>query len=365
MASTKENFTGLVVFSGTGASFDSQKKSGKLVFGSITDDTKNGKKIYANGIEMDIPDKTTVEGEITALQTIVDSKQDTLVSGVNIKTINNQSILGSGNITIGGGGGGDGTVVQNPLTSSGNYPILLKNSTSTTQEQAQVNFNSNVTVNPGTGLVKCTKIGFGNSADVANISANGMQLALSGQYVNIGQGSDGVRICGTNTSNAVIIGGDATVNAKGYKELSGGDNLIVWTTDGGKLQIDQIQDWMVHGDGIKITRGAISGEIDVSSRIAGSTTVASVSAVPTSYKHVLANISANATMSFASLPLDGYDVNIIIHNTGSSTISVSLPNSGSYACTSYNTIYIGGGLYGEVNVINIGGKGYVRGVSSI
>jgi len=34
-------------------------------------------------------------------------KQDTLVSGTNIKTINNQSLLGSGNITIEGGGGGD------------------------------------------------------------------------------------------------------------------------------------------------------------------------------------------------------------------------------------------------------------------
>ena len=34
------------------------------------------------------------------------SKQDKLVSGTNIKTINNQSILGSGNIDISGGGGG-------------------------------------------------------------------------------------------------------------------------------------------------------------------------------------------------------------------------------------------------------------------
>ena len=33
-------------------------------------------------------------------------KQDALVSGTNIKTINNESILGSGNITIQGGGGG-------------------------------------------------------------------------------------------------------------------------------------------------------------------------------------------------------------------------------------------------------------------
>lgn len=34
------------------------------------------------------------------------NKQDKLISGENIKTINNESILGSGNIEIGGGGGG-------------------------------------------------------------------------------------------------------------------------------------------------------------------------------------------------------------------------------------------------------------------
>lgn len=38
------------------------------------------------------------------------SAQETLVSGTNIKTINNESILGSGNITISGGGGGGGNV---------------------------------------------------------------------------------------------------------------------------------------------------------------------------------------------------------------------------------------------------------------
>lgn len=39
-------------------------------------------------------------------------KQNTLVSGTNIKTINNQSLLGSGNITISGGSGGSATDVQ-------------------------------------------------------------------------------------------------------------------------------------------------------------------------------------------------------------------------------------------------------------
>ena len=41
----------------------------------------------------------------TEVDTALASKQTTLVSGTNIKTINNESILGSGNITIEGGGG--------------------------------------------------------------------------------------------------------------------------------------------------------------------------------------------------------------------------------------------------------------------
>lgn len=40
---------------------------------------------------------------IAALQTLVNGKQDTLVSGTSIKTINNTSLLGSGNINISGG----------------------------------------------------------------------------------------------------------------------------------------------------------------------------------------------------------------------------------------------------------------------
>ena len=46
-----------------------------------------------------------LETKIDALSGKVDDKQDKLVSGVNIKTINNQSLLGSGNITISGGSG--------------------------------------------------------------------------------------------------------------------------------------------------------------------------------------------------------------------------------------------------------------------
>ena len=46
------------------------------------------------------------------ISNIVSNKQDTLVSGTNIKTINNTSLLGSGNISI-SGGGSDIDVIDN------------------------------------------------------------------------------------------------------------------------------------------------------------------------------------------------------------------------------------------------------------
>ena len=51
--------------------------------------------------------RSTTTGEVyTVKDPNIDTKQDILVSGENIKTINNESILGSGNISIGGGSGG-------------------------------------------------------------------------------------------------------------------------------------------------------------------------------------------------------------------------------------------------------------------
>ena len=47
-------------------------------------------------------DKDYVDTADNILQTAISGKQDTLVSGTNIKTINNNSILGSGNLTLDG-----------------------------------------------------------------------------------------------------------------------------------------------------------------------------------------------------------------------------------------------------------------------
>ena len=48
----------------------------------------------------------TIPNKLAELETELNAKQDILVSGTNIKTINGTSLLGSGNITIEAGGGG-------------------------------------------------------------------------------------------------------------------------------------------------------------------------------------------------------------------------------------------------------------------
>ena len=66
----------------------------KIQLSGVTYDIGGGGSSYSAGTGIDITnDVISVTG-----------KQDTLISGTNIKTVNNESILGSGNITIQGGG---------------------------------------------------------------------------------------------------------------------------------------------------------------------------------------------------------------------------------------------------------------------
>ena len=71
---------------------------------------------------------TTLSGDQTSSDL---GLQDALVSGTNIKTINNQSLLGSGNITIGGGSGGtDDYTALNNLPQINGHTLVGNMSTS-------------------------------------------------------------------------------------------------------------------------------------------------------------------------------------------------------------------------------------------
>lgn len=61
-----------------------------------------------------------------SMQLEINAKQNTLVSGTNIKTINNQSILGSGNITVEGGTATDVQINGSSITVSGTANIVTE-----------------------------------------------------------------------------------------------------------------------------------------------------------------------------------------------------------------------------------------------
>ena len=74
-----------------------------------------------------LDDRLSEDEEVTAaglntLNEAVSGKQDTLVSGTNIKTINNESLLGSGNIDIQGGS----ITVDSSLNSGSTNPVQNK-----------------------------------------------------------------------------------------------------------------------------------------------------------------------------------------------------------------------------------------------
>lgn len=102
--------------------------------------------------------------------------QEILVSGTNIKTINNQSILGSGNITIQGGSGGGGeTVIE--LTQA-QYDALTEYAENTTYiitDATPINMDDYATtgtVNTLSGKVETLSGTVATKADKANVTAN-------------------------------------------------------------------------------------------------------------------------------------------------------------------------------------------------
>lgn len=93
---------------------------------------------------------TTAWGAITGtlssqtdLQSALNAKQDTLVSGTNIKTVNSTSLLGSGNITIASSpytlvGSAVGSTITNTTSNMSSASILVPANTMVNNQQMQI-----------------------------------------------------------------------------------------------------------------------------------------------------------------------------------------------------------------------------------
>lgn len=173
--------------------------------------------------------------------------QETLVSGTNIKTINNQSILGSGNITIQGGSGGGETVIE--LTQA-EYDALTEYAENTTYiitDATPINMDDYATtgtVNTLSGQVATLSGDVADKADKANVTANsarqfprwnaqGIVTGTTGQtvyerFININGSSQS--ILRTTNSDISAIYAPTMVGTAGQPLLSDGSGAPSWAS---------------------------------------------------------------------------------------------------------------------------------------
>ena len=161
----------------------------------------------------------------------LNSKQDTLVSGTNIKTINGDSILGEGDITVSGGGTVDDTLSttsENPVQNKVLTDILQGNSVKLGKSASTAAGGVSIGANANSKSNNSVVIGSGSTSSGVSGVAIGYKASDSGG-VAIGKSSKnlgGGIVIGQNSqaySSSVILGDNIT-DATGHQIIIGYGN---------------------------------------------------------------------------------------------------------------------------------------------
>lgn len=89
-------------------------------------------------------------------------------------------------------------------------------------------------------------------------------------------------------------------------------------------------------------------------------TATSVVSVPIDYKIIKCTISAAASFTLASVPPAGREIHVLVYNSGSADVVVSLPVASPYVNFSGDSLTIPAGGYAEINVISDGSIMFIR-----
>jgi hypothetical protein len=164
----------------------------------------------------------------TDLQSELDDKQDTLVSATNIKTINGNSVLGSGDLAISGGGGAPATQILIEPKSNSFYGIGING-----------NSASNLT-NLNSGQLLLTAFRPAYDLQINAISFVTVQTALAGGLLKVVIYSDANGQPNTKLFESATVSADTT----GNKLLTGlsftfNANETYWisTVSNGNIQV--------------------------------------------------------------------------------------------------------------------------------
>lgn len=89
-------------------------------------------------------------------------------------------------------------------------------------------------------------------------------------------------------------------------------------------------------------------------------TATSVASVPVDYKLVKCTISASGSFTLASTPAAGREVHILVYNSSSADVVVSLPTASPYVNFSGDSLTVPATGYAEINVISDGSTMFIR-----
>ena len=136
-----------------------------------------------NALSDAIDDKADTTAVTASIAAAVSDKQDTLVSGTNIKTINNESLLGSGNIDI--QGGSSINVVQISGTSTGD--VMSQNAVTNGLNDKIQDFNMSVHNWLGSGVtaLDSSKNGSSYTTKTYVASINEKQIMTGSDYAKV------------------------------------------------------------------------------------------------------------------------------------------------------------------------------------
>ena len=194
---------GLNVFKKKPSEARRETKTGIEIFKSVLD-----KKLYYRDVdnksvpvseETIISTDASLSGDGTASDPLsVEGKQDTLVSGTNIKTLNGNSILGSGDLAVGGSGGAPATNVLTEPRSGFFYSVSL-------------GFASNLTT-IGSGQLILSAFTPGYDLEINAISFIQVSTALAGGLLKVVIYSDANGQPNTKLFESATVSADTTGN---------------------------------------------------------------------------------------------------------------------------------------------------------
>ena len=305
------------------------------------------------------------------------SSSDLLTAAGNttsLKTINNQSLLGSGNITIEGGSISQSK--ENIIVSLGDDSLTINGENPKTIEffynnrlVTGLDLNDYLPLSGGElsgnlymvgGAPQLQLIGIGGTLSFKDVENNILaSIYTFNDHSPVNDKSYGIIYCKTDDNSAegrlqphnltLTTGGESISVSPSGIEKNGGNNTTVFTTDGGTASL-----------GNYATTASVSQAVSDATFNNGHNAVSSVAGIPVSKRLVIATISNNGSFTLASTPADGREIHVIVHNTNSSDIEITMPSGSNYVKMSGDTLTVAGNSYADINVISDGTNMYIR-----